>query len=501
MIDWSKIFNIAFVAGAGVLALFLLVSTIAVAVKGKRKCNAFDVILRIVSTLVFAASTVMFAAAVLCMLSGPVRIATEPAPTLFFNDFTYVLPIPDLFVLLSTTIGSEIAIVLFLFSLVTLIVDCLVANKKSDKKKAKQPAVKKTPEQLKREAELDRIRRIGESAVKKTNEAARAAEAQQSQQQPQRPEEVVGVAEEPAADWRDKREEKPAEFVGLASDSDTEFDSFDSFDEQPDEAEDEQPEEIVEEAENEQPEEIVEEAEDERPEEIVEDIEDERPEEVVEDIEDERPEEVVEEAEDEQPEEIVEEAEDEQPEEIVEDIEDEQPEEIVEDIEDEQPEEEPRVAAYKDDGYDDIAPDRDIYIPEIRTINKQTDDDPELKPSKKATPKKSGSSGSRASSKSGTKKPAAKKTSSTARKSSSGGAARKPAASGTRKPTSSRSATPRRRDTAAMEVPEEKKLPVTRRYVILDRRNAVNMFGEYLRERNKAEKEKLQSSINTIIIE
>ncbi len=441
MIDWSKIFNIAFVAGAGVLALFLLVSTIAVAVKGKRKCNAFDVILRIVSTLVFAASTVMFAAAVLCMLSGPVRIATEPAPTLFFNDFTYVLPIPDLFVLLSTTIGSEIAIVLFLFSLVTLIVDCLVANKKSDKKKAKQPAVKKTPEQLKREAELDRIRRIGESAVKKTNEAARAAEAQQSQQQPQRPEEVVGVAEEPAADWRDKREEKPAEFVGLASDSDTEFDSFDSFDEQPDEAEDEQPEEIVEEAENEQPEEIVE------------------------------------------------------------DIEDEQPEEIVEDIEDEQPEEEPRVAAYKDDGYDDIAPDRDIYIPEIRTINKQTDDDPELKPSKKATPKKSGSSGSRASSKSGTKKPAAKKTSSTARKSSSGGAARKPAASGTRKPTSSRSATPRRRDTAATEVPEEKKLPVTRRYVILDRRNAVNMFGEYLRERNKAEKEKLQSSINTIIIE
>ncbi len=441
MIDWSKIFNIAFVAGAGVLALFLLVSTIAVAVKGKRKCNAFDVILRIVSTLVFAASTVMFAAAVLCMLSGPVRIATEPAPTLFFNDFTYVLPIPDLFVLLSTTIGSEIAIVLFLFSLVTLIVDCLVANKKSDKKKAKQPAVKKTPEQLKREAELDRIRRIGESAVKKTNEAARAAEAQQSQQQPQRPEEVVGVAEEPAADWRDKREEKPAEFVGLASDSDTEFDSFDSFDEQPDEAEDEQPEEIVEEAE------------------------------------------------------------DEQPEEIVEDIEDEQPEEIVEDIEDEQPEEEPRVAAYKDDGYDDIAPDRDIYIPEIRTINKQTDDDPELKPSKKATPKKSGSSGSRASSKSGTKKPAAKKTSSTARKSSSGGAARKPAASGTRKPTSSRSATPRRRDTAATEVPEEKKLPVTRRYVILDRRNAVNMFGEYLRERNKAEKEKLQSSINTIIIE
>ena len=453
MIDWSKIFNIAFVAGAGVLALFLLVSTIAVAVKGKRKCNAFDVILRIVSTLVFAASTVMFAAAVLCMLSGPVRIATEPAPTLFFNDFTYVLPIPDLFVLLSTTIGSEIAIVLFLFSLVTLIVDCLVANKKSDKKKAKQPAVKKTPEQLKREAELDRIRRIGESAVKKTNEAARAAEAQQSQQQPQRPEEVVGVAEEPAADWRDKRQEKPAEFVGLASDSDTEFDSFDSFDEQPDEAEDEQPEEIVEEAENEQPEEIVEEAEDE------------------------------------------------QPEEIVEDIEDEQPEEIVEDIEDEQPEEEPRVAAYKDDGYDDIAPDRDIYIPEIRTINKQTDDDPELKPSKKATPKKSGSSGSRASSKSGTKKPAAKKTSSTARKSSSGGAARKPAASGTRKPTSSRSATPRRRDTAATEVPEEKKLPVTRRYVILDRRNAVNMFGEYLRERNKAEKEKLQSSINTIIIE
>ena len=55
--------------------------------------------------------------------------------------------------------------------------------------------------------------------------------------------------------------------------------------------------------------------------------------------------------------------------------------------------------------------------------------------------------------------------------------------------------------TAAQTEPDGKKLPVTRRYVILDRRNAVNMFGEYLKERNQADKDKLKSSLNTIIIE
>ncbi len=47
---------------------------------------------------------------------------------------------------------------------------------------------------------------------------------------------------------------------------------------------------------------------------------------------------------------------------------------------------------------------------------------------------------------------------------------------------------------------DAKKLPVTRRYVILDKTSAVNIFSDYLKERDKAEKDKLTSSINTIII-
>lgn len=47
--------------------------------------------------------------------------------------------------------------------------------------------------------------------------------------------------------------------------------------------------------------------------------------------------------------------------------------------------------------------------------------------------------------------------------------------------------------------PIETELPVTKRYVILNRRNVVNMFSEYLGSKDKTEQEKLTSSINTII--
>ncbi len=47
---------------------------------------------------------------------------------------------------------------------------------------------------------------------------------------------------------------------------------------------------------------------------------------------------------------------------------------------------------------------------------------------------------------------------------------------------------------------ENKRLPVNRRYVIIDRHSAVNMFGKYLKERDVENKDKLESSINTIII-
>ncbi|MDE7107637.1 MAG: hypothetical protein K2O39_04865, partial [Clostridiales bacterium] len=114
---------------------------------------------------------------------------------------------------------------------------------------------------------------------------------------------------------------------------------------------------------------------------------------------------------------------------------------------------------------DDIEPDRGIYIPEIRTVTPRPTEEKTSSVKKPATAKKPT-----------TKKPAKPK------KSGSGGASQRPAG-------------------VEGKIPPEKKLPVTRRYVILDRHNAVNMFGEYLKERNQAEKDKLKSSINTIIIE
>ncbi|MDE7464021.1 MAG: hypothetical protein K2M48_03235 [Clostridiales bacterium] len=53
---------------------------------------------------------------------------------------------------------------------------------------------------------------------------------------------------------------------------------------------------------------------------------------------------------------------------------------------------------------------------------------------------------------------------------------------------------------APTKASDPKKLPVTKRYVILDRTNAVNIFSNYLKEREQSEKDKLESSINTIII-
>ena len=41
---------------------------------------------------------------------------------------------------------------------------------------------------------------------------------------------------------------------------------------------------------------------------------------------------------------------------------------------------------------------------------------------------------------------------------------------------------------------------MTRRHVIMNRSNVVNMFSEYLKSRNDEEKERLEGSINTIII-
>lgn len=48
--------------------------------------------------------------------------------------------------------------------------------------------------------------------------------------------------------------------------------------------------------------------------------------------------------------------------------------------------------------------------------------------------------------------------------------------------------------------PVEGGLPMSRRHVLMNRRNVVNMFSEYLNSKSEKEKAKIESSINTIII-
>lgn len=55
-------------------------------------------------------------------------------------------------------------------------------------------------------------------------------------------------------------------------------------------------------------------------------------------------------------------------------------------------------------------------------------------------------------------------------------------------------------ETREVEAKPHVSLPVNRRYVVQNRRNVVNMFNEYLNSKEKDEKEKLESSLNTIIL-
>ena len=237
MLDWSKLFNIVFVATALALIMFFIVSTIVVAVKGKRKCNAFDVILRIVASIVLIAAAGMFACSVLTMLKGDFRISFTVGadgaivPVFVMGAKPTELPLADLFVALATTVGSQLAALLLICSLVALIVDCLVANKKADKPaKAKANNKDKSPEQIKRDLELEKIRRIGESAVKKTNAAAsgknRETTESVSRNVEQSPAEQTQSESKP--DWREQQPQHSTEFVGLNNDNaDDGFDSFD----------------------------------------------------------------------------------------------------------------------------------------------------------------------------------------------------------------------------------------------------------------------------------
>ncbi len=495
--------NLIFMSVCAALVLLFLISIIVVAVKGKRKCGAGDVLLRILSTLVFIASTAMLACAILSMLSVidgsmcivAVKEGKVATAFLVMGGEIIKLPLPELFVVLSSGIGFGLSALLFILSLTALIVDCLVANKKEgkkDKKGKKEPAVKKSPEQLKREAELERIRRIGESAVRKTERVAKAEKEDKAakDEQPEKAEQPAAETpteeEEPAVDWREQpKEEQHSEFVGLKDENDDDaFDSFDTFDDEPQEeggAEnyeqaddyDEQP---VEEAVNdgeyaeEQTDEYAEQPDDYAEEQVDEYVTEEGDEQPTDDIyydEDEQytyddgtqAEEYAEQTEEPTDGEYAAEGEnydyaDEQPTDEYDGAPIEQPIDIGQEVE--------RIL---ETPTDDIEPDRGIYIPEIRTVTpRPTDSKPTAvkKPAARPTTQRATAKAPR------TAKP---------KKSGNGGASQRPV------------------------IPPEKKLPVTRRYVILDRHNAVNMFGEYLKERNQAEKDKLKSSINTIIIE
>lgn len=543
--------------------LFTLISAIVVIAKGKRKCRAADVILRIVATLCFIGAAALAAAAVLTMLSGDLRIDVSDAPVLVFNDKTIQLPLADMFVALSTTFGSNLVTALTVTSLMLLIVDCLLANKKGEKsktarvEKTKNKTVKnKSPEQLKREAELEKIRRLGDSAVRSASNAAGAKDTDSSLESGKGGDKAVKAnAEEKvsdiddsfvagsedntdmtstsdqASDWRASEPDDNAEFVGLRSESDPEFDTFGDLendeptdDLNPDGEEQESESkaesfdgEPIAEQEQEQEQAMPNEG-DEREFSVEEGDAYDYGEEPRGDVANDSDESDFVSARSDA-EELDAVADDGAADDDVYDdasnwafdsdgaADDETVNETVYGAAQEKSEfkddAEESSAVYgggrlDDDIYDDrsIEPNRDIYIPKMRTIvvrkpeekNKATAGRPAQSAEKaKRQPASDKPRAATAAKPAPTaKKPAEKKTASGAAKSKTGSAAGKRSA---QKPAD-----------GSEQKRDGKKLPVTRRYVILDRTNAVNIFGNYLKERDNAEKNKLENSISTIII-
>lgn len=511
MLDWSKTSSIVFVAGFCALFVFLLASVISVAVKGKRKCSAFDVVLRIVSALVFAVSTVMLVCAVLLMLTGSLRIEYAPAALssaslvrLVLGETTVDLPLPELFEILSSTLAAVMVMGLFVLSLVTLIADCLIANKKDARKKAAKQTLKqlksKTPEEIKRDAQLEKIRRIGESAVRKTSSAAAGVASSESRENAddkgvendidsdeKRSDATDGISmpeidatgdtvqeysgnesdteDAEPFDWRvdSAPESKRTDFVGLSSESDPDFDTFGDIDDgenTPESGErDEREAENVEYASNgsEPADDFVSADEFDGAEYADADADVDERDEVAD-----------------------------EPANYSGDYFDRFDAENADtrgeaDGDGERYTDETQTTEsgdgdepYASDEY--VEPNRNIYIPEIRKI---------------------------ARSQKSAQKPVGGKN--TPRRNAANKPTRSAGATAVKAPTAKKSKNSSARVQAKPDVPKNaerrgSKLPVTRRYVILDRTNAVNMFGDYLKERDKADKDKLEASINTINI-
>lgn len=485
--DWSKLENIIFVAVTAVLAVTLLIAAFVIMSKGKRKTCALDILLRVVSIITLAASVVMFVAALFADFEGEYRIAItsgeQIAATLVLGVKTIELPFPQLFATLATTTGHELVVCLLVISLIVLVLDFMTAKRKygaankSARKRADKPAAK-TPEDAKRAAELERIKRLGDAAVKKTNAAASSnssetaqAPAQPAPEKQDRNEEPDWLKHPTSADWRAEENSGNSEFVGLSGldDGDRDFDTFDDTDGGADDDREDRPwyEQTDETSEPDAVENDSSEAEtddaeafDERETETDDaDLDAFDGAEVYEDLE------ANETAEADEAYDAVDVRE-------AEELFDAQGDDARDDYE--------TVEAGGDEereASDGVEPDRDIYIPKMRTIARDT-----VKPAARRTGERAATgnkpAASRAGETSSEKKPATKNRASA--KSSSNG-----------KPKSTK---------GAKKPHDPKSLPVTRRYVILDRTSAVNIFSDYLKERDKADKDKLESSISTIII-
>lgn len=508
--DWSKLENIIFVAVTAVLAVTLLIAAFVIMSKGKRKTCALDILLRVVSIITLAASVVMFVAALFADFEGEYRIAItsgeQIAATLVLGAKTIELPFPQLFATLATTTGHELVVCLLVISLIVLVLDFMTAKRKygaankSARKRADKPAAK-TPEDAKRAAELERIKRLGDAAVKKTNAAASSnssetaqAPAQPAPEKQDRNEEPDWLKHPTSADWRAEENSGNSEFVGLSGldDGDRDFDTFDDTDGGADDDREDRP---WYEQTDETPEpsavttddnagaelDATDETRDAENSSEPDAVENDSSEAETDDAEafDERETETddadldafdgAEAYEDLEANETAE------ADEAYDAVDGREAEELFDARDDYETVEaggdEEREAA------DGVEPDRDIYIPKMRTIARDT-----VKPAARRTGERAATgnkpAASRAGETSSEKKPATKNRASA--KSSSNG-----------KPKSTK---------GAKKPHDPKSLPVTRRYVILDRTSAVNIFSDYLKERDKADKDKLESSISTIII-
>lgn len=534
--DLSKIENVIFLSVAAALGLFFLVTIFVsyhrVVSKKKNERTPFDVFVRVLSAVVLVLSGLILACTALVELKGSFRIELSDEFVIYAFGSSFALPMNKAFAMLAENVVRDIMIVEVLLSFFALFSNCAIRSKKSEKAKTKKlKNVKKdtrSPEEIKRAAELEKIMRIGNTAVKMATVAAQSANAVEVKDgsTEQNDEQSVVADDKSDFDWREEPpvESSPStEFVGISEPLVDDFDNFDFEREQSNEqtiisADDGYDnEEREHDVEN-----VVNTLEEEKSDNDVDELLDVVPEEESELVE--KVDNAYEQSADEHvdgenavkfdgadnafdKEQSVNDAYDENsmysdeiPEELkrvlesdeqgvryskeeessvranssVDDVNEKTAERRVTplagvqeqsgDANDENANTQNELPEY--DEYSDIAPDRNIYIPKVRTIERRPT-------TKRAATQKSTTAT--------TKKPTAKKST-----------------TGAKASTSKKSST--QKSTAKTTNDAEKKLPVNRRYVIIDRTSAVNIFSDYLKEREGDGKGKLESSINTIII-